>query len=177
MHTDAVSWSSIARPFYLVFLRGRDESSCWCGSGQSPATPCPLLPCLTGFGVGGLLENRRTDFVASPCACCDCCVLFGVWVLPDKHRNLDHGFVVGSTNANRCRVSIAGNILPTDPFSLTLHFAQMGLVATRQVSLPRWRATHNSPTIAANDLERVAALPGNPVLLPVSKAPRHCCVR
>ena len=30
--------------FNLVHLRGRDESSCWCGSGHSPATPCPPSP-------------------------------------------------------------------------------------------------------------------------------------
>ena len=72
VHTNVVSWSSIARSFYIVYVRGRDECPCWCGSGDSPATPCPL----------SLLSHRvwswwsplyhRTDYVASPCACCDC---------------------------------------------------------------------------------------------------------
>ena len=39
VHTDAVSSSSIARPLYLVLLRGRDESPVF-GSGHSPTTLC-----------------------------------------------------------------------------------------------------------------------------------------
>ena len=64
VHPSAESATSIARSFQLVYLRGLDESSC--GSGHSIAAPWL-------YGVGGLLINKRTDYVASPCACCDCC--------------------------------------------------------------------------------------------------------
>ena len=64
VHPSAESATSIARSFQLVYLRGLDESSC--GSGHSIAAPWL-------YGVGGLLINIRTDYVASPCACCHCC--------------------------------------------------------------------------------------------------------
>ena len=47
MHTDVVSWSSIARSFYTV--RGRDEGLPR-GDEHSPAAP-------RFYGVGGLLEK------------------------------------------------------------------------------------------------------------------------
>ena len=78
VHTSAEPATSIARSLFLIHLRGRDESSCWCGSGHSPATPCPLLPCLTGFGLGGLLKKpphrlRRITFVPAATATTPSC--------------------------------------------------------------------------------------------------------
>ena len=51
VHTDAVSWSSIARSFYFFTARGRDEGLLR-GREHSPAAP-------RLYGVGGLLENPR----------------------------------------------------------------------------------------------------------------------
>ena len=60
------------------------------GAGADTAPVHRVLFHLVSPGLELVVSLKTT----SPCACCDCCetVLFGVWVLPEGHKNLEDDF-------------------------------------------------------------------------------------